>query len=87
VGTSAAETPVEGRGAVNRWLALHDRAHDLRAALRPDDGVGERQARRAIRSVLLYEHQLTATTRRKARETLWQRDRAQLLPDFATRAR
>jgi hypothetical protein len=84
----AEETPIEGHAAVKRWLALYDRARDLRANLHPGDVVGERQARRAIRSLFLYEHQLTAPTRRKARERLWRRVRAEeALPDLATRAR
>ena|SRR5215469_1450398 len=29
------ETPIMGEGAIARWLALYDRARDLRAALRP----------------------------------------------------
>src|SRR5215470_16579757 len=61
------ETPVEGQGAVTRWLALHDCARQLRAALQPWDGVGTRQAQRAIRSLFLYEHQLTPKARRQAR--------------------
>src|SRR5262249_27847096 len=58
-----------------RWVALHDRARDLRAALRPGDLVDERQVRRAIRSLFLYEHQLTPKTRRQARTCLWHRER------------
>jgi phytoene dehydrogenase-like protein len=81
------ETPTEGAGAEARWVALYDRACELRAALRPGDGVGERQARRAIRSLFLYEHQLTPKTRRKARTLLWRRDRAEGLPAFAELAR
>lgn len=71
------ETPIHGHGAVARWLALHDRAGELRAALRPGDGVGERQALRAIRSLFLYEHQLLPATRRQARAAVWRRDRAE----------
>lgn len=81
------ETPVEGRGAISRWLALHDRAKELGKVLRPGDDVRGRQGRRAVCSLFLYEHQLTAATRRKAREALWRRDRTDTLPDFATRAR
>lgn len=81
------ETPIEGQGAVARWLALHARARQLRAALPPGDDVGEHQARRAIRSLFLYEHQLTAKARRQARTALWRRDRAEPLPNFAERSR
>jgi hypothetical protein len=84
------ETPIEGEGAVARWLALHDRARDLRAALAlcPGDGVGTRQAQRAIRSLFLYEHQLTPKTRRRARTLLWLRERSdEALPGFAERTR
>jgi hypothetical protein len=81
------ETPIEGKGAVARWVALYDRVRDLQAALRPGDGVGERQVQRAIRSLFLYEHQLLPTTRRQARTFLWRRDRAEGLPAFAERAR
>lgn len=81
------ETPIHGHGAVARWLALHDRAYALRAALHPGDGVDERQALRAIRSLFLYEHQLLPATRRQAHAALWRRDRAEPLPVFAERAR
>jgi len=82
------DTPVEGAGARARWLALYDRAVALRAALRPGDVVGERQVRRALRSVLLYEHQLSGQTRRQARTELWRRDRSdEELPPFARRVR
>ncbi len=82
------DTPVEGAGARARWLALYDRAVALRTVLRPGDSVGERQVRRALRSVLLYEHQLSARTRRQARSDLWRRDRSdEPLPLFAQRVR
>jgi hypothetical protein len=81
------ETPIEGEGAVERLIALHDRARTLRAALRPEDGVGARQVQRAIRSLFLYEHQLTPRTRRQARTVLWCRDRAEELPPFVERVR
>jgi len=81
------ETPYEGAGAVARWLALHDRAVELRAALRPGDVVAERTVRRALRSVLLYEHQITPTTRRQARTELWRRAHDGPLPPFAVRSR
>ncbi len=81
------ETPIEGAGAVARWVALHDRARALRAALRRGDGVGACQVQRAIRSLFLYEHQLTSRTRRQARTTLWRRECADGLPAFAERAR
>jgi hypothetical protein len=81
------ETPYEGAGAVARWLALHDRAVEMRAALRPGDVVAERNVRRALRSVLLYEHQITPTTRRQARTELWRRTHDGPLPAFAVRSR
>ena len=81
------ETPIEGHGAVARWLGLHDRACQLRAALPPGDGVGARQAYRATRSLFLYEHQLTAKARRQARTSLWRRECTEPLPAFAERAR
>jgi hypothetical protein len=74
-----------GEGAVARWVALHDRARELRAALHPGDGVGARQVRRAIRSLFLYEHVLTPKTRRQARTFLWCRDRGDRLPPFVVR--
>src|SRR5262249_6813423 len=74
------ETPTEGAGAVARWMALHDRARDLRAAVLPGDRVGMRQVRQAVRSLFLYEHQLTTKTRRRARTDLWQRDWSGPLP-------
>ncbi len=80
------DTPVDGARA--RWLALYDRAVALRAALQPGDVVGERQVRRALRSVLLYEHQLSGQTRRQARTELWRRDRSdEPLPPSARRVR
>jgi hypothetical protein len=82
------DTTVEGAGARARWLALHDRAMALRAALQPGDIVGERQVRRALRSVQRYEHQVSALTRRQARTELWRRDRSEeSLPPFVERVR
>jgi hypothetical protein len=81
------EPPINGEDAVARWLALYDRARDLRAALHAGDGVGQRHALRAIRSLFLYEHQLTAKTRRQARTMLWRRDRRESLPAFTERSR
>jgi hypothetical protein len=43
----AGDTPIMGEGAVERWIALHDRARDVREALHPGDSVGERQVQRA----------------------------------------
>jgi hypothetical protein len=68
-------------------MALHDRARDLRAAILPGDLVGMRQLQRAVRSLFLYEHQLTAKTRRWARTLLWQRDKRMPLPAFLDRVR
>ena len=85
-GAYPGETPYEGAGAAARWLALHDRAVELRAALRPGDVVAERTVRRALRSVLLYEHQITPKTRRQARTELWRRAHNGPLPSFAVRS-
>jgi len=82
------DTPVEGAGARARWLALYDRAVALRTVWQPGDVVGERQVRRALRSVQLYEHQLSGQTRRQARTDLWHRDRSdEPLPPFVERVR
>jgi len=80
--TRPGETPILGEGAIDRWLALHDRASELRAALQPRDSVGERQVQRAIRSLFLYEHLITPKTRWRARIRLWERDRLECLPSF-----
>ena len=80
--THPGETPILGEGAVARWLALHDCARDQRAALRAGDSVGERQVRRAIRSLFLYEHVITPKTRWQARTRLWERDQSECLPSF-----
>ena len=81
------ETPIMGEGAIDCWLALHDRARELRAALRPGDSVGERQVQRAIRSLFLYEHVITPKTRWQARCRLWERDRLERLPAFVEQVR
>lgn len=77
---TVAETPTYGRGAVTRWLDLHDAAVRLRAGVKPGDTYADKHARRAIASLFRYEHQLTSETRRKAREALWQRDRDEPFP-------
>jgi hypothetical protein len=81
------ETPILGEGAIDRWLALHDRARELRAALRPGDSVGERHVQRAIRSQFLYEHVITPKTRWQARSRLWERDHLEKLPAFVEQLR
>jgi hypothetical protein len=81
------ETPTEGTGAVARWVALHDRARALRLHMKTNDIVAAHHVQRAVRSLFLYEHQLTAKTRRRARTALWQRDQRSPLPAFAERAR
>lgn len=81
------ETPTEGAGAVARWVALHDRARALQSSIKADDIVAAHQVQRAVRSLFLYEHQLTTKTRRRARTVLWQRDQRSQLPAFAERAR
>lgn len=70
------ETPVEGPSAVARWVALLDRAEELQREADPEHPCAQRQVRRAIDSLFLYEHQLTPKTRRRAREYVWHRDRA-----------
>lgn len=82
----AEETPVEGARAVGRWMALHHRAFELRVSLVPGDVVGARHVKRAVRSLFLYEHQLTPKTRRHARTILWQQAMQRPLPDFVVRA-
>jgi hypothetical protein len=85
---SPGETPIEGAGAVSRWVALHDRARALKSSMKAsDDIVAAHQVQRAVSSLFLYEHQLTAKTRRRARTALWQRDQRCPLPAFAERAR
>lgn len=85
--TQTGETPIMGEGAIARWLALHDRACEMRAALRPGDRVGERQVQRAIRSLFVYEHEITPKTRWQARVRLWERDQHERLPPFVDRRR
>lgn len=80
-------TPIMGEGATERWIALHDRATSLRATLIPGDGVAARQVQRAVHSLFLYEHQLTAKTRRRARTILWQREERSPMPPFVDRIR
>ena len=68
------ETPVDGPGAVENWLGLVDHAQVLQAqalAAKPMHPVLERTTRRALRSVLLYEHQITSRARHQARQALW----------------
>jgi len=76
------ETPVEGPGAIARWVALLDRAEALQQEHDADHPhpTHQRQVARAIDSLFLYEHQMLPAARREAREYLWQRDRAEPLP-------
>jgi hypothetical protein len=67
------ETPTDGEEAAQRWLDLQDHAVELRAQLRPGDIVQTKNVRRTLRSVLLYEHQITPKARRLARLALWSR--------------
>ena len=55
------ETPTDREEAAERWLDLYDHAVKLRAQLRPGDIAQTKNVRRALRSVLLYEHQITPT--------------------------
>jgi hypothetical protein len=81
------ETPTDGEEAAERWLELHDHAVELRAQLRPADIVKTKNVRRALRSVLLYEHQITPKARRLARLALWSRTHSGPLPPFSVRVR
>jgi hypothetical protein len=81
------ETPTDGEEAAERWLDLHDHAVELRAQLRRGDVVQTRNVRRALRSVLLYEHQITPRARRLARLALWSRTHSGPLPPFSVRVR
>jgi hypothetical protein len=83
---TVSETPVEGSGAVARWVALLDRAEYLRRDSSSDHPTLERQVARAIDSLFLYEHQVLPAARRQAREYLWQRDRAEPMPPPQQRA-
>lgn len=84
------ETPVEGPGAIARWVALLDRAEVLQHEHNADPPhlhpTLQRQIARAIDSLFLYEHQMLPAARREARESLWQRDRAEPLPPPDVRA-
>lgn len=80
---SEEETPADGPGAAENWLGLVDHAQALQAqapAAQPLHPVLEHQARRALRSVLLYEHQITPRARRQARQALWRRQHTGPLP-------
>jgi hypothetical protein len=77
------ETPCEGEGAVTRWLDLYDRALQLRTELQALDLVATRTALRAVNSLFLYEHQLTAKTRYRVRRALWHREYTDVA-DFIT---
>jgi len=81
------ETPTDGEEAAERWLDLHDHAVELRAQLRPGDITQTKIVRRALRSVLLYEHQITPKARRLARLALWSRTHSGPLPPFSVRVR
>ena len=82
------ETPVEGPGAIAHWVALLDRADALQHEHDADHPrpTLQRQIARAIDSLFLYEHQMLPAARREARESLWQRDRAEPLPPPDVRA-
>jgi hypothetical protein len=81
------ETPTDGEEAAERWLELHDHAVKVRAQLSPGDIVQAKNVRRALRSVLLYEHQITPKARRLARLALWSRTYTGPLPPFSVRVR
>jgi hypothetical protein len=85
------ETPIEGPGAIARWIALLDRAEDMQQHAHDAEhphlhSTLQRQIARAIDSLFLYEHQMLPAARREARESLWQRDRAEPLPPSDVRA-
>jgi hypothetical protein len=80
------ETPIWGNGAVCRWVQLLDRAESLMRDADPNDPFAQRTAARAITSLFLYEHQMTARARRRAREEVWRRDRPnEPLPQVSVR--
>lgn len=83
-----AETPIDGPRAVQQWIDLLDRAEALMTGLNPDnpgDPNPQRTASKAFDSLVLYEHQMTPTARRQAREQVWLRDHpGQQLPAVAT---
>jgi hypothetical protein len=81
------EIPTDGEEAAERWLDLHDHAVELRAQLRPGDVVQTKIVRRVLRSVVLYEHQITPKARRVARLALWSRTHSGPLPPFSVRVR
>ena len=66
--------------AIARWIALLDRAEQLHRTADGRDPQARRQVDAAIHSLFAFEHILTATQRRLARERLWQRDKAEPLP-------
>ena len=73
------ETPIHGMYAARNWVRLLDRAETLFAKVsadlesRPERIDWWRQVSAAFTSVTAYEHQLTPTTRRLAREVVWRR--------------
>jgi|GEM_PF-2416532 len=79
------ETPTDGEEAAELWLDLHDHAVELRAQVRPGDMVQTKIVQRGLRSVLLYEHQMTPKARRLARLALWSRTHSGPLPPFSVR--
>ena len=83
----AGETPVWGPGAIRRWVGLLDAAEAALARVSPHDPFGQRTAGRQLDSLFVYEHQMTPHARRRAREYVWRRDRADTpLPEEGRRA-
>jgi hypothetical protein len=78
------ELPIDGKAAVSRWLALHDRAATLQTTWRQSKRQLPRVVWRGIRSLFLYEHRLSPETRRRARMALWLREHEAPLPDLVT---
>jgi hypothetical protein len=74
------ETPTDGTEAVECWVGLLDRAESLMGAVDWDNPYVQRTARRALDSLYRYEHEMTPTARRLAREFVWLRDRDAPLP-------
>jgi hypothetical protein len=79
-GSRKEKTPVEGPHAVQNWLDLYDRANYLRDTLDLRQPHLRHQAQRAMASLFLYEHQLTARARRQARLALWDREHPTTAP-------
>lgn len=68
------------RGMAIGWVRQLDRAEAAMAAASPYDEYAQRNAGKLIDSLFAYEHQMPNAQRRKAREYVWLRDKAEPLP-------